>query len=201
VTVLCFQAADGLGEALEEAERLYFGLLDTECQVVHGIRQAARDQLDALQVPLIEAAPIIEACSDLEEAESALRANDPARARSVTKAASADIREALRTLPAGSAARPVLQGMAEKLDDSRNTQDWLCWAKMILGAAVCVAGVAVAVAGVVAAAPVVAAAAATAAANVGAVATAVATAATTSEAGAATAAAVVLIAKGSKGSK
>jgi hypothetical protein len=187
---------EGLREAVEEAKEIYISLLDTECQVVHEIRHAARAQLDALQVPLIEAAPIIGACSDLEEAESALRANDPARARFATKAAIADLREALRTLPEGSAARPVLEDMAAKLDDSRGKQDWLCWAKRILMAAGCVVGVAAAVAGAVAAAPVVAAAAATAAASAGAAATAVVTAATTSDAAATAAAAVILIATG-----
>ena len=97
MTVLCFQAAEGLVEALGEAKELYIGILDTECQALHEIRHAAQAQLDA-QVPHIEfeVAPIIDACSNLEVAESALRANNPARALSATKRASAYIREALR---------------------------------------------------------------------------------------------------------
>jgi hypothetical protein len=147
VTVFCFQAVEGLDEALGDAKELYVGLLATECQALQEIRQAALAQLDAMQVPLIadEVAPVIAACSDLKEAEAALRADDPARALSATMAANADVHEALRTLPADSAVRPVLEGMANKLDDSCDKQDWLCWSKRILMAAGCVAVCATAV--------------------------------------------------------
>ncbi len=151
MTVLCFQAAEGLVEALGEAKELYIGILDTECQALHEIRHAAQAQLDALQVPLTaaELAPITGACSDLKEAESAYRADDPARARSSIEAASATIGAELSTLPEDNPKRPILKDMAKKLDDSRGNQDWLCRAKRILIAAGCVAACAACVVAVV----------------------------------------------------